>query len=190
VAQGHLPDPVLGLANLHVPEALSRHAWWYRRAFRLPAELDTGPGRRLRLDFDGVNHHAEVWLNGRQVGELAEPFSRASFDATDALLRADHEQAPGDAELAVTLHNTGDVTASMVGVSLRDARTGERVLPVRCSDNYLWLLPGASREVTVSWPTREPPSERAAARPQVVVEAYNAPPPDHLTTPPLPARQT
>jgi hypothetical protein len=36
VDQGHLPDPVGGFANLHIPEALSRHAWWYRRELRLP----------------------------------------------------------------------------------------------------------------------------------------------------------
>jgi Exo-beta-D-glucosaminidase Ig-fold domain/F5/8 type C domain/Glycosyl hydrolases family 2 len=85
VEQGHLPDPVFGMNNLHVPEALSRHSWWYRRQFALPPHLDTGPGRRVWLEFDGINHEAEVWLNGTSVGTLLHPFARAAFDVTDAL---------------------------------------------------------------------------------------------------------
>ncbi|MGV9572308.1 glycosyl hydrolase 2 galactose-binding domain-containing protein, partial [Streptomyces nigra] len=85
VDQGHLPDPVAGFANMHVPEALSRHSWWYRRPFRLPKGLDTGAGRHVWLEFDGVNHKAEVWLDGHRVGEVEFPFARAAFDVTDLL---------------------------------------------------------------------------------------------------------
>ncbi|MFI7386383.1 discoidin domain-containing protein [Streptomyces sp. NPDC049813] len=85
VDQGRLPDPVAGLNNLRIPEALSRHAWWYRREFDVPAGLRVTGGRRVRLEFDGINHAAEVWLNGTRVGELAHPFARAAFDVTDAL---------------------------------------------------------------------------------------------------------
>jgi hypothetical protein len=85
VEQGKLPDPVVGRDNLKVPEALSRHSWWYRRAFRVPAGLDRGAGRRIRLEFDGVNHQAEFWLNGTRLGEVAHPYARAAFDITDAL---------------------------------------------------------------------------------------------------------
>ncbi|MFI9796770.1 discoidin domain-containing protein [Streptomyces sp. NPDC052302] len=92
VDQGHLPDPVAGFANLHVPEALSRHSWWYRRRFRLPKGLDTGAGRHVWLEFDGVNHKAEVWLNGDRVGEVVFPFARAAFDVT-RLLAEGGEQA-------------------------------------------------------------------------------------------------
>ncbi|MDT0466893.1 discoidin domain-containing protein [Streptomyces sp. DSM 41699] len=87
VDQGHLPDPVAGLNNLRVPEALSRHAWWYRRQFRLPRQLPTGEGRHIWLEFDGVNHEAEVWLNGGRVGALTHPFARAAFDVTGLLAR-------------------------------------------------------------------------------------------------------
>lgn len=85
VEQGHFPDPVGGFNNLHVPEALSRHSWWYRRAFQIPAGLDTGPGRHIWLEFDGINHHAEIWLNGTQVGEMTHPSARGAFDVTSAL---------------------------------------------------------------------------------------------------------
>ncbi|MCQ6246610.1 discoidin domain-containing protein [Streptomyces malaysiensis] len=82
VAQGKLPDPVAGLNNLHIPEALSRHSWWYKRDFALPRGLRTGAGRHIWLEFDGINHKADVWLNGKQVGDLTFPFARAAFDIT------------------------------------------------------------------------------------------------------------
>ncbi|MFD5074293.1 discoidin domain-containing protein [Streptomyces sp. NPDC058371] len=85
VDQGHLPDPVAGLNNLHIPEALSRHSWWYRRGFALPRGLRTGAGRHVWLEFDGVNHTAEIWLNGQKVGGLTYPFARSSHDVTKVL---------------------------------------------------------------------------------------------------------
>lgn len=85
VEQGKLPDPVAGLNNLRVPEALSRHSWWYKRDFALPRGLRTGAGRHVWLEFDGVNHKADVWLNGERVGDLTYPFARAAFDVTRQL---------------------------------------------------------------------------------------------------------
>ncbi|HTJ70598.1 MAG TPA: discoidin domain-containing protein [Actinospica sp.] len=85
VEQGHLPDPVAGFNNLRIPEALSRHSWWYKRDFALPSGLNAGRGRRIWLEFDGVNHHADVYLNGTQVGSLTYPFARAAIDVTSHL---------------------------------------------------------------------------------------------------------
>ncbi|WP_432163587.1 discoidin domain-containing protein [Streptomyces tendae] len=92
VDQGKLPDPVAGLNNLHIPEALSRHSWWYKRDFEVPRALRTGRGRRLWLEFDGVNHQADIWLNGAKVGGLTYPFARSAHDVTD-LLRSDGHNA-------------------------------------------------------------------------------------------------
>ncbi|MEU2424129.1 discoidin domain-containing protein [Streptomyces sp. NPDC007851] len=85
VDQGHLPDPVAGLNNLRIPEALSRHAWWYRRDFEVPRGLRTGEGRHVWLEFDGVNHKAEIWLNGHGVGEVTFPFARSVIDVSTFL---------------------------------------------------------------------------------------------------------
>ncbi|WLW57284.1 discoidin domain-containing protein [Streptomyces sp. YU58] len=85
VEQGKLPDPVVGLNNLRVPEALSRHSWWYRRAFDLPHGLRSGQGRHIWLEFDGVNHKAEIWLNGHGVGEVTFPFARSAHEVTGLL---------------------------------------------------------------------------------------------------------
>ncbi|XVV08819.1 discoidin domain-containing protein [Actinoplanes sp. CA-131856] len=83
VEQGHLPDPVGGFENLHIPEALSRHAWLYRRDFKLPRGFDAS--RRVWLEFDGVNHAAAVTVNGVEAGTVTHPFARAAFDISGAL---------------------------------------------------------------------------------------------------------
>jgi beta-galactosidase len=54
---------------------------WYRLRFT-PA---LARGERAFLQFDGVGNLAEVWLNGRKIGEHAGAFSRFRFDVTDAL---------------------------------------------------------------------------------------------------------
>jgi hypothetical protein len=73
-------------------------------------------------------------------------------------------------ELTVTLRNNGRAVAAMVVLSLRDQRSGQRVLPTRYSDNYLWLLPGETRDVTLSWR-----HSRQPVVPQVLVNGYNLP---------------
>jgi len=85
VEQGHLSDPVSGFNNMRIPEALSRHAWWYRRTLRLPHGLDTSADRRIWLELDGVNHEATAWVDGTEVGTVTHPFARAAFDVTRAL---------------------------------------------------------------------------------------------------------
>jgi hypothetical protein len=76
----------------------------------------------------------------------------------------------GPDRLTVTLRNDGHAVAAMVVLSLRDRRSGQRVLPARYSDNYLWLLPGETRDVTVSWRPGGPPIV-----PHVLVNGYNLP---------------
>jgi len=42
---------------------------WYHRTFRVPVEW---AGRRLSLQFAGVNYRARIWLNGQLLGEHRE----------------------------------------------------------------------------------------------------------------------
>ena len=86
-----------GWNNLQVPEALCKHSWWYRREFDIPGELDVRAGRRVWLEFDGVNHQANIWLNGDKVGEMVHPFARGAFDITASLA------AHGSQNLAVLI---------------------------------------------------------------------------------------
>jgi hypothetical protein len=70
--------------------------------------------------------------------------------------------------ITATVSNRGSAVAAMVRLSLLDEH-GDRVLPTLYGDNYLWLLPGESREVTLSWPA----GARYSGRPVLHVEGYN-----------------
>ncbi|HEX4309483.1 MAG TPA: glycoside hydrolase family 2 TIM barrel-domain containing protein [Acidobacteriaceae bacterium] len=51
--------------------------------------------------------------------------------------------------LEVTLKNPGSSIALMTHLQLRRKSSGDRVLPVFYSDNYVWLAPGESRTITI-----------------------------------------
>jgi beta-mannosidase len=57
--------------------------------------------------------------------------------------------ANGRMLLDVTLHNPGETMALMAHLQLRHKSSGERVLPVFYSDNYVSLAPGETRTVTI-----------------------------------------
>jgi hypothetical protein len=50
------------------------------------------------------------------------------------------------------LTNSGKAPAIAVRLTLRDAKTGDRILPVYYKDNYLSLLPGESKEFEIESP--------------------------------------
>jgi hypothetical protein len=52
----------------------------------------------------------------------------------------------------VRIRNSGSAPALMVKLILKDAVTGERILPAYYSENYVSLLPGEERVVTVEFP--------------------------------------
>jgi hypothetical protein len=57
---------------------------------------------------------------------------------------------PGERQLEVTMRNGGEVPALSGKLTLFNA-DGERILPVYFSDNYVALMPGESRTVTVTF---------------------------------------
>ena len=82
VKQGLYPDPYIGLNNLVIPDSLCRKDWWYRMVFKAPS---MPIGKRLWLEFDGINYKAEVWLNAKLVGIIIGAFCRGRFDVTKLL---------------------------------------------------------------------------------------------------------
>ncbi|MBS0377630.1 MAG: glycoside hydrolase family 2 [Proteobacteria bacterium] len=83
IANGVYPDPDKGLNNLAIPESLARQDYWYRTTFVPPAQAR---GQQLRLNFEGINYAAEVWLNGTRVGAQRGAFIRGRFDVTHLML--------------------------------------------------------------------------------------------------------
>jgi beta-galactosidase/beta-glucuronidase len=83
IQRGLFPDPDYGLNNLAIPESLNKQDYWYRVSFIAP---DAQPGRPQRtLVLDGINYHAEIWLNGHYLGSLTGAFRRGIFDVTGLL---------------------------------------------------------------------------------------------------------
>jgi hypothetical protein len=70
----------------------------------------------------------------------------------------------------VTVSNHGKVPALAIRLTLRDAKTGERILPAYYEDNYFSLLPGESRNIRIE--TRS--GSKAAVR--VTTDGWNIEP--------------
>ncbi len=75
------PEPLYGENNRPevIPESLVHTSYWYRTQLDIPASYD---GRRVWLNFDGINYSAEIWVNGVQVGSMRGAFKRGIFDIT------------------------------------------------------------------------------------------------------------
>lgn len=65
-----------------VPTAPFEVSWWYRKEFTVPM----GPGlNRTRLEFDGINYRANIWLNGKKIGDASSiygAYRRFAIDVT------------------------------------------------------------------------------------------------------------
>ena len=56
---------------------------WYRKAFVVPEKYN---GKDFTLNFDGVYMNAEVYVNGKKVGEHNYGYTSFAFDITEALI--------------------------------------------------------------------------------------------------------
>ncbi len=75
------PEPLYGENNRpdKIPESLCHTAYWYRTTFTVSPE---DAGRKVWLNFEGINYQAEVWVNGTDVGSIKGAFARGCFDIT------------------------------------------------------------------------------------------------------------
>jgi len=62
---------------------------WYRRTMETPKLSE---GERLLLHFEGVDWHAIVWVNGRQMGDHRGGYDAFFVDITDALNDGDKQE--------------------------------------------------------------------------------------------------
>jgi len=80
---GAIPDPNFGQNQLQISDSYFYSDFWYRTEFMAPA---ADPGKRVWLNFDGINWKAEVYLNGQKLGRIEGGFMRGCFDVTGKLL--------------------------------------------------------------------------------------------------------
>jgi beta-mannosidase len=81
VNDGVYPEPLYGENNRpdKIPEGLCRTSYWYRTQFTVPRGYG---GRKVWLNFEGINYTAEVWVNGHDTGAIRGAFVRGLFDVT------------------------------------------------------------------------------------------------------------
>ncbi len=66
----------------NIPTEQFQKSWWYRTEFSLPKEIDK---RFIKLEFDGINYRANIWLNGKQIANseaAAGVYRMFDFDVT------------------------------------------------------------------------------------------------------------
>jgi hypothetical protein len=80
---------------------------WYRKAFVLPPGE---AGRKVFVEFEGVRHLGEFWLNGQRLGRHENGVMAVGFDLS-ALVKP----APAVNVLAVRTDNSWDVRESVSG---------------------------------------------------------------------------
>lgn len=73
----------------------------------------------------------------------------AEYRQLDELPAATLSISQGSSLNAIRIENTSNVPALEIKLTLLDPSTGLRVLPVYYSDNYISLLPGETKEITV-----------------------------------------
>jgi hypothetical protein len=71
--------------------------------------------------------------------------------------------------LTTTLHNTSPTPVLMVRLKVKGEKSGERILPVLYSDNYIFLMPGEQKVITMKLKDADTRGER----PVVEISGFN-----------------
>ncbi len=76
---GAVPDPFYGDDLSQISDFFCHTNWWYRNELEMPASYQ---GKRVWLNFDGINYRAYVFVNGQPAGSIDGAFVRGRFDIT------------------------------------------------------------------------------------------------------------
>lgn len=148
VNDGVYPEPLYGENNRpdHIPDSLCRTPYWYRTTFRVPEGYS---GRKVWLNFEGINYTAEVWLNGKDLGGIKGAFERGTFDISDiapagkeAVLAVlvtpqPHPGKPHEHTLANGMGGNGGITA-LDGATFLCTLGWDWIPAIRDRDTGIW----------------------------------------------------
>lgn len=82
VNAGAVPDQNFDDNINSTSEAFFYSDFYYRREFQLP---DSFKGKHIFLNLKGINHKAQLWLNGKRIGRVEGAFIRGRIDVTSAV---------------------------------------------------------------------------------------------------------
>ncbi|HEV2352858.1 MAG TPA: glycoside hydrolase family 2 protein, partial [Puia sp.] len=131
-------------------------------AYFLRLQLDDASGRVRSINWYWLSSKPDV-LNWRRSKWYMTPESAytdylplSSLGKTRLKTEISAATAKGDSTVhEVTITNTGKTVAFQVHLRALKGRTGDDILPVIFSDNYLELAPGESRAIRVIYETRD-----------------------------------
>jgi hypothetical protein len=164
VADKTYPEPLYGENNRPevIPEGLNKTSYWYRTVVTVPRLYI---GRRIWLNFDGINYASQIWVNGTQVGTTKGAFIRGKFDisarvkpgqkAVIAVLVAPqpHPGVPHEHTLKAGMGPNGGITA-LDGPTFLSTIGWDWVPAIRDRDTGIWrrVFLSASGDVLVKDP--------------------------------------
>jgi len=137
--------------------------------------LTSAAGRRVSTNTYWLSERPDVLDLKNANWFYAPESSAADFSALAGLpsatvtARASFAAAGNEESGRVRVTNTSTVPAMLVRLRVLKGEGGDEVLPVWWSDNYLVLLPGETRVLTV----RARRQDLAGARPEVAVDGWN-----------------
>ncbi len=122
----------------------------------------------VKLDLqDGTGHPLSTNFYWQHVSQ--DEFAGLSALPRVALTATATQRAEADRTLYdITLTNPAETVALMAHLQLHDRQSGHRVLPAFASDNYISLVPGEVRKLTIEIATNIAP-----ASPEIQVDGYN-----------------
>jgi hypothetical protein len=124
---------------------------------------------RLTLTRGSIILSTNLYLRGREDGNYRDLRTLPKVRLTAATTA----QRTGDTWLLTTvLHNTTPTPAVMIRLKAIRETTGDRILPVLYSDNYITLMPNESRTIT----TELAHADTRAQHPKITLSGFNITP--------------
>jgi len=164
VADKTYPEPLYSENNRPevIPETLNKTSYWYRTTVTVPKLY---VGRRIWLNFDGINYSSQIWVNGAQIGTTRGAFIRGKFDISEhvkpgqkaviAVLVAPqpHPGVPHEHTLKAGMGLNGGITA-IDGPTFLSTIGWDWVPAIRDRDTGIWrkVFLSASGDVLVKDP--------------------------------------
>ena len=76
-----IKDPKVG-NNVYDLRKYETYQWWYQLNFARP---EISEGHIAELCFEGIDCIADIWLNGKKIGQTENMFVEHNFEVTDHL---------------------------------------------------------------------------------------------------------
>ncbi|NPA35871.1 MAG: glycoside hydrolase family 2 [Chlorobi bacterium] len=137
---------ILSLASLKIPTVLF-----------IDTRLYDNSGKIIDNNFYWISHQEDIldYEDTSEAWYVTTPSKQyGDFKALNTMPKVKVEsnmllrKGDGETIFEVTLKNKSDKIAFFIHVAINDSNTGETVLPVIWSDNYVSLLPGEKRVLT------------------------------------------